>query len=88
MGSHRGGSWSCSTRPRSCCSGFDKRRARRGGRRISERALLTSALISGTIGAWAAMSLFRHKTRKRSFIARMVAVTALDAALLIALVVL
>ena len=67
---------------------FDKRRARRGGRRISERALLTSALISGTIGAWAAMSLFRHKTRKSSFIARMVAVTVLDAALLIALVVL
>jgi uncharacterized membrane protein YsdA (DUF1294 family) len=60
--------------------GIDKQRAREGRRRISERALLTSALVSGTIGAWVGMSTFRHKTAKRSFQMKMVAVTAVDAA--------
>ena len=60
--------------------GLDKQRARAGARRISERALLLSAAVSGTVGAWAGMTAFRHKTAKRSFQMKMVAVTALDVA--------
>lgn len=64
--------------------GYDKRQARRNGQRVSERALLLSALVSGTIGAWLGMAVFRHKTRKRSFQAKMVAVTAVDVAVALA----
>ena len=62
----------------------DKQKARSGQRRISERALLTSAAVSGTIGAWTGMRIFRHKTAKRSFQTKMIAVTALDIAVLVA----
>lgn len=47
--------------------GLDKRRARRGGRRISERTLFVFALLGGAIGGTAGMFVFRHKTRHRSF---------------------
>jgi uncharacterized membrane protein YsdA (DUF1294 family) len=63
--------------------GIDKQRAREGQRRISERALLTSAVVSGTIGAWVGMSVFRHKTAKRTFQVKMVAMTAVDAAVVV-----
>jgi uncharacterized membrane protein YsdA (DUF1294 family) len=63
--------------------GVDKQRARAGKRRISERALLVSAVVSGTIGAWVGMSVFRHKTAKRSFQTKMVAMTAVDAAVIV-----
>lgn len=68
--------------------GIDKQQARAGQRRISERALLTSAAVSGTVGAWVGMSVFRHKTAKRSFQVSMVAVTALDVAVVVAVLVL
>ena len=51
--------------------GIDKRRARRGARRIPEATLLASALVSGTVGAWLGMRVFHHKTRKRSFLTAM-----------------
>ena len=35
--------------------------------RISEKNLLRICLIGGLIGGWGAMSIFRHKTGKRSF---------------------
>ena len=44
----------------------DKRFAVRERQRISERALITAAFF-GTSGALAAMSIFRHKTKKKSF---------------------
>ena len=62
--------------------GYDKRQARRRAPRISERTLLLSALVSGSVGAWLGMAAFRHKTRKRSFQAKMLAVTAVDGAVL------
>lgn len=45
----------------------DKIAARRRGRRTSEAALLAAALV-GPFGAFLAMQLFRHKTRKPRFL--------------------
>lgn len=47
--------------------GFDKYRARRGGRRIPELWLLAVAVIGGSVGAIGGMLSFRHKTRKPRF---------------------
>lgn len=47
------------------------RAARRTGPRISERTLLLLALLGGTPGAYAGRWLFRHKTRKQPFVARL-----------------
>lgn len=46
----------------------DKRRAIRKRWRIPERTLMFLALIGGSIGALAAMFIFRHKTRHTRFI--------------------
>lgn len=47
--------------------GLDKRRARRGKWRISERTLFLSAIFGGSIGTIFGMRCFRHKTKHRSF---------------------
>jgi len=47
--------------------GYDKLRARRGGRRVPESALLTLSVIGGALGGWAGMLLWRHKTRHTIF---------------------
>lgn len=44
--------------------GYDKYLARTNRRRISEKALLTLALMGGSIGAVFAQKFFRHKSRK------------------------
>jgi uncharacterized membrane protein YsdA (DUF1294 family) len=48
--------------------GIDKRLAIQQKRRISERNLLFSSAIGGTIGSVLAMLIFRHKTSKISFL--------------------
>ena len=51
-----------------CLMAFDKRRARRGGHRIRERTLFLVAALGGSIGCWAGMYLFRHKTKHCAFV--------------------
>ena len=43
--------------------GVDKRRAKRGAWRISERALFLPALLGGALGGTLGMRVFRHKTK-------------------------
>jgi uncharacterized membrane protein YsdA (DUF1294 family) len=64
--------------------GADKRRARLGRRRISERRLILWALLGGAAGGWIGMRLFRHKTRRRTFAFGLPLLAALHAALLAA----
>lgn len=47
--------------------GIDKRRAKRGGRRIPELWLLAVAVAGGSVGAIGGMLSFRHKKRKPRF---------------------
>ncbi len=47
--------------------GFDKSRARRGARRISERSLILTSFLFGGVGAVLGMILFNHKTSKTKF---------------------
>ena len=48
--------------------GFDKRRARRNGRRVRERTLFLSALLGGSLGTFLGMRVFRHKTKHWYFV--------------------
>lgn len=43
--------------------GMDKKRAKKGQWRISEKGLFLAALLGGSIGAIMGMQLFRHKTK-------------------------
>ena len=43
--------------------GWDKRCAKRGSWRISEKALFLSAILMGAVGGTLGMKLFRHKTK-------------------------
>lgn len=47
--------------------GADKRRARKGARRIPERTLFLFPLLGGSLGGIAGMGMFRHKTLHRAF---------------------
>jgi uncharacterized membrane protein YsdA (DUF1294 family) len=47
--------------------GIDKFKARLGRWRISEKLLLTLAVLGASIGIWSGMYIFRHKTKKASF---------------------
>ena len=60
----------------------DKRCAERGLRRVSEASLLRLAAFGGSPGAFVAIELFRHKTRKQPFRARLWTIAALQLAAL------
>jgi uncharacterized membrane protein YsdA (DUF1294 family) len=63
--------------------GIDKKRARRGDSRITERDLLLLAALGGTGGAYLGRWYFRHKTRKQSFSVALHLTTLAQAILLI-----
>ena len=47
--------------------GSDKRRAKRGARRVPEARLFLLALLGGGVGGLLGMYVFRHKTRHLQF---------------------
>ncbi len=62
--------------------GVDKKRAKRHAWRISEKALFAVSLLGGSIGTWAGMYLFRHKTRHWYFVIGMPLILFVQAAIL------
>lgn len=50
-----------------CLYGYDKYCAMTHQWRVPEKALLTSAIIGGAIGAYIGMLTFRHKTNHKKF---------------------
>ena len=61
--------------------GADKQHARRRAWRIPEKILFGAALLGGSVGAWAGMYLFHHKTRHWYFVVGMPLILAVQAAL-------
>lgn len=51
--------------------GVDKSKARRGTWRIPEKVLFGCSLLGGSIGTWAGMYVFRHKTKHWYFVVGM-----------------
>ena len=45
----------------------DKRKAIKNRWRIPERTLMTMAILGGSVGIYAGMQLFRHKTKHTKF---------------------
>ena len=43
--------------------GVDKRRAKRGAWRVSEKTLFVLPILGGSVGAIAGMKVFHHKTK-------------------------
>ena len=62
---------------------FDKFKAldnSKNSRRISEKNLLFSSLLGGTVGSVISMFLFRHKIKKTSFLIKLFLVISLQIA--------
>ena len=57
---------------------WDKHRAVRDGRRVSEAALLSLAALGGMIGAWIGVGALGHKRRKPRFLIALGAITTLQ----------
>ena len=51
-----------------CVFGIDKYFARSGKRRVPESRLWCLVWLGGSLGAWVAMWVFRHKTQHKKFI--------------------
>ena len=64
----------------------DKRRARLHRWRIPEKVLFCVSLLGGSVGTWAGMYLFRHKTKHWYFVVGMPLILVCQAALAIYLV--
>jgi uncharacterized membrane protein YsdA (DUF1294 family) len=58
--------------------GFDKWKAARGGWRVPEARLILFAFCGGAPGAWLGVKVFRHKTQKTGFLARLALVTVVN----------
>ena len=60
--------------------GIDKQRAKRHAFRIPEKVLFLASILGGSIGTWAGMYVFRHKTRHWYFVVGMPAILFLQMA--------
>ncbi len=58
--------------------GLDKSKAKRHAWRIPERTLFLASLLGGSIGTWAGMYLFRHKTKHWYFVVGMPAILVMQ----------
>lgn len=58
--------------------GIDKLKARKHRRRISERTLFIVSIIGGSVGVFAGMYTFRHKTRHNAFVIGIPVIVALQ----------
>lgn len=47
--------------------GIDKAKAKAKAWRISEKTLLSIAVLGGAVGVWLGMEVFRHKTKHMHF---------------------
>ena len=63
--------------------GYDKHRAKDNGARIPEVVLHVLALIGGSCGALTGQLFFRHKTRKRKFLAVYAMILVIQTAIII-----
>jgi uncharacterized membrane protein YsdA (DUF1294 family) len=51
--------------------GIDKSKAKHHAWRIPERTLFLTSILGGSIGSWAGMYVFRHKTKHWYFVVGM-----------------
>lgn len=65
--------------------GYDKQLAIKNKNRISEKTLLVWVALGGTIGSSLAMSIFRHKTAKKSYLLKFFEIVTLQIITIIAL---
>lgn len=59
--------------------GIDKEKAKHHKWRIPEKTLFLCSLLGGSIGTWAGMYLFRHKTKHWYFVVGMPAILLVQA---------
>lgn len=57
---------------------YDKKLAQNNKRRISEQTLLFWVALGGTIGSSLAMSIFRHKIAKTSYLLKFFGIVSLQ----------
>lgn len=69
-----------------CMMGVDKARAKKRAWRIPERRLFLCSLLGGSLGTWAGMYLFRHKTRHWYFVIGMPLIFFLQTAAIFCLI--
>ena len=62
--------------------GLDKRRSINNQWRIPEKTLFLTSIIGGSLGTWAGMYLFRHKTKHWYFVAGMPAILIIQCVVL------
>ena len=62
--------------------GIDKNKAQKGRWRIPEKTLFLFSLLGGSIGTWAGMYAFRHKTKHWYFVVGMPAILVAQVALI------
>lgn len=65
--------------------GLDKHKARKHQWRIPEKTLFLAALLFGSLGTWAGMYVFHHKTRHWYFAVGMPMILAVQVIILIML---
>lgn len=62
---------------------YDKIAAKKGLRRISEKSLMITAALGGSVAMYFTMLLIRHKVRKTKFMAGIPAIATAEAALIL-----